>query len=110
MTSNKRLRQFLSKMTIRKGVEYENPNSVRYIQPFIEKFGIDMSQFKITEGGWKHFNDFFYRHIIDGVRPISEPVGYFLQLYINIDINIMKLLCPSRITLLFVLVQLIVDC
>eukprot|EP00339_Tiarina_fusa_P022877 CAMPEP_0117000370 /NCGR_PEP_ID=MMETSP0472-20121206/2735_1 /TAXON_ID=693140 ORGANISM="Tiarina fusus, Strain LIS" /NCGR_SAMPLE_ID=MMETSP0472 /ASSEMBLY_ACC=CAM_ASM_000603 /LENGTH=360 /DNA_ID=CAMNT_0004700041 /DNA_START=29 /DNA_END=1111 /DNA_ORIENTATION=+ len=47
VTVNKRLRQFLNRMTIKKGVEYENPNSVRYIQPFIDRFNIDMSQFEI---------------------------------------------------------------
>ena len=81
VTVNKRLRQFLSRMTIKKGIEYENPTSVRYIQPFIDKFGIDMSQFEIPEYGWKHFNDFFYRRLLPDVRPIFEPVN-------NITLNL----------------------
>ena len=73
VTVNKKLRQFLNRMTVRKGIEYEASTSVRYIQPFIDNFEIDMSQFIIPEEGWRHFNDFFYRSILPGVRPIYEP-------------------------------------
>jgi len=77
VTVNKRLRAFLNRMTIKKGIEYENPNSVKYIQPFIDRYNIDMSQFENPVQGWKHFNDFFYRSLLPGVRPIYEEKNPF---------------------------------
>lgn len=42
------------------------------IQPFIEQYEMDMSPYIIPEGGFKHFNDFFYRKIKPEFRPIGE--------------------------------------
>ena len=69
---NRTLRQFLNRITIRKGVEYEDAYSVRYIKPFIDNFNIDMSQFVVPEEGWKNFNDFFFRQLQPDARPIYE--------------------------------------
>jgi phosphatidylserine decarboxylase len=44
------------------------------IQPFIEQYEMDMSPYIIPEGGFKHFNDFFYRKIKPEFRPIAEGV------------------------------------
>ena len=72
VTMNRTLRQFLNRITIRKGVEYEDAYSVRYIKPFIDNFNIDMSQFVVPEEGWKNFNDFFFRQLQPDARPIYE--------------------------------------
>jgi len=42
------------------------------IWPFIEQYEMDMSPYVIPEGGFKHFNDFFYRKIKPEFRPIGE--------------------------------------
>lgn len=42
------------------------------IQPFIDQYQMDMSPYIIPEGGFKHFNDFFYRKIKPEFRPIGE--------------------------------------
>lgn len=89
-------------MTIKKGIEYENPNSVRYVQPFIDRFNIDMSQFEIPEEGWKHFNDFFYRKLKPNARPIYELVSFYPSFLVFF-------LFFFRIILYIVLVLLIVD-
>ncbi len=41
------------------------------IQPFIEQYQMDMSPYIIPEGGFAHFNDFFYRKIKPEFRPIG---------------------------------------
>jgi phosphatidylserine decarboxylase len=42
------------------------------IQPFIEQYEMDMSPYILPEGGFQHFNDFFYRKIKPEYRPIGE--------------------------------------
>ena len=42
------------------------------IDPFIEKYGIEMEDFECPESGFAHFNAFFYRRLTAGARPIVE--------------------------------------
>lgn len=44
------------------------------VKGFIEKYNMDMSQYIIPDGGYKTFNDFFYRHIKPGARPIKKGI------------------------------------
>ena len=44
------------------------------VKGFIEKYKMDMSQYVIPKGGYKTFNDFFYRHIKPNSRPIKQGV------------------------------------
>lgn len=44
--------------------------SVKAIEPFIREYGIDMADFEEPEGGFKSFNEFFYRKLADGARPV----------------------------------------
>lgn len=46
--------------------------SISKIEPFIAQHHINMSPYITPEGGFKHFNDFFYRHIKPEYRPIGE--------------------------------------
>ncbi|NCG08498.1 MAG: hypothetical protein GWO81_02845 [Verrucomicrobia bacterium] len=41
------------------------------IEPFIKRFRLDRSEFVEPEGGFRHFNDFFYRRLNAGARPIE---------------------------------------
>lgn len=61
-------------MTVKKGIEYENPGSVRYIPGFIQQYNLDMKEFKVPETGWSHFNEFFYRELVPGARTIAATV------------------------------------
>lgn len=46
--------------------------SARKVAPFVEKYRIKSSDFVEPEGGYRSFNDFFYRKLRPGVRPIAE--------------------------------------
>lgn len=41
------------------------------IEPFIQRFRLDRSEFIKPEGGFAHFNAFFYRNLKPGARPIK---------------------------------------
>ena len=45
------------------------------IQPFAEKYAIDLNQFEKQPQEYKHFNDFFYRKFKPGFRPICEGLN-----------------------------------
>ena len=48
--------------------------STERIKPFIDINSLDMSEFIVPEGGYKNFNDFFYRKLQPNARPIGENV------------------------------------
>lgn len=54
------------------GRKMNNPSSVKKIKPFISKLGIDMSESEKSISEFTSFNDFFYRKLKPGVRPIEE--------------------------------------
>lgn len=49
----------------------KKPSSVRKIQPFIEKFGVDSSEFLDPLQHYRSFNDFFIRRLKPEARPID---------------------------------------
>lgn len=50
------------------------PASKKRIQPFCETHNIDLDDYIVPQGGYKHFNDFFYRKIKSGKRTIQDGV------------------------------------
>lgn len=52
------------------GWSKNRPASTAEIAPFISRYGIDMNDFEIPEGGYHHFNDFFCRRLSTGARPL----------------------------------------
>ncbi len=52
------------------GSRMDSPTSVERIEPFIEKFGVDVSEFADSVESYKSFNDFFYRKLKPAARPI----------------------------------------
>lgn len=46
------------------------PASAEAIEPFIREYGIDMEDFVVPPEGYKSFNEFFYRRLADGARPV----------------------------------------
>jgi len=51
-----------------------NSLSTRSITKFVKKHEIDLSEYKIPEEGFKHFNQFFHRKLKPNVRPIGEGI------------------------------------
>lgn len=46
------------------------PSSVREIAPFVESYGIDMNEALLPIEDYQSFNDFFYRKLKKGARPL----------------------------------------
>jgi len=66
-------RPFLSKLF---GWYMRRPVTVNRIQPFIDKFGLDVSEFKRPLDEFQSFNDFFRRELKEDARPIdSDPAS-----------------------------------
>lgn len=55
------------------------PRSRRSIGPFIEAYGLDVTEFAEPVGNFQSFNDFFARRLRPGVRPVAADsnVGVF---------------------------------
>lgn len=53
------------------GYLQKHPLSARKIQPFIEKFGVDSSEFLDPVNTYRSFNDFFIRKLKPEARPID---------------------------------------
>jgi phosphatidylserine decarboxylase len=61
------------------GTKMNNPVSALRIVPFIAKYGIDVDEFAKSPFDYKTFNEFFFRALKPGVRPIAagEKVAVF---------------------------------
>lgn len=53
------------------GRRMDNPKSKAMIQPFIEKYGVNMEEFLDKVENFHTFNEFFYRKLKKEVRPIN---------------------------------------
>ncbi|MFK8045871.1 MAG: archaetidylserine decarboxylase [Crocinitomicaceae bacterium] len=51
-----------------------NPLSAKTARKFVTKHNLDLSDYQVPEGGFKHFNRFFYRKIKTGSRPIGDGI------------------------------------
>ena len=49
-------------------------SSAKKIPSFVDTHQIDLNEYIVPEGGYKTFNDFFYRHIKPEYRPIDNGV------------------------------------
>jgi len=54
------------------GRRQKRPSSVRKIQPFIEKFGVNPSEFLEPVSQYRSFNDFFIRKLKPETRPLDR--------------------------------------
>src|SRR5712671_3644771 len=63
---------FLSRRLVSEvmGIYYSTPLSARLIQPFIQKFCIDMAEYEARD--FRSFNEFFTRHFRAGARPVTQ--------------------------------------
>jgi len=52
------------------GWKMDRPSSRKYVQTFIEKYGVDVSEFAEPPKTFRSFNEFFYRKLKPEARPI----------------------------------------
>ncbi|CAH7667916.1 phosphatidylserine decarboxylase [Phakopsora pachyrhizi] len=66
-----RMKKLLKSLTIKQGVKFDSPDSVKEIRPFIAFHGLDLEEVKLPLQEFKTFNEFFYRELKPGARPIE---------------------------------------
>jgi phosphatidylserine decarboxylase len=59
-------------MSVRQGAKYDNPASVSELPAFIELHNIDLTEVEKDLDDYKTFNEFFYRRLKPGARPIAD--------------------------------------
>ena len=64
---------WMQKFVHERGVFMDSKESASVANKWINKGAIDMSSYRIPEGGFVSFNDFFTRKLKSGARPISDP-------------------------------------
>jgi phosphatidylserine decarboxylase len=72
----KRTQDLLKAQSVKMGAQYDAPESVAHIQPFIESFGLQASMAEMVEpdpSKYATFNAFFAREIKESARPVAEP-------------------------------------
>lgn len=53
------------------GSQQDKPSSAAKVAPFIRDYGIRMDDFVVPQGGYASFNEFFFRKLAPGARPID---------------------------------------
>ena len=53
------------------GARQDSPASAAKVAPFIRDYGIRMEDYVTPPGGYVSFNDFFYRKLAPGARPVD---------------------------------------
>lgn len=59
------------------GRRMSDPASAAKIEPFIKQYGLDPEEFAKPTSSFKNFNDFFYRKLKPGARPIADSEVVF---------------------------------
>ena len=72
LDEEKVLLKTLKKMTISQGKAYDKPGSKKHIRPFIDFHQLNMDESLVAIDDFKNFNEFFYRKLKAGARPIDE--------------------------------------
>lgn len=69
---SKRLRSLLRKLSLKQGLKFDSPQLTRDIASFIDFHKLDLSECQIADyAKFTSFNDFFYRKLRNGTRPIE---------------------------------------
>ena len=67
------VRKMLRNLSYKQGRKYDDPNSARDIQSFVNFHQLDMSEVLRPMDQFKNFNEFFYRELKPDARPCSAP-------------------------------------
>jgi phosphatidylserine decarboxylase len=69
----KRIRKLLRSLSFKQGRKFDDPDSARQINAFIQFHQLDMSEVLLPMDQFKNFNEFFYRALKPDARPCSAP-------------------------------------
>ncbi|KAJ6257968.1 hypothetical protein Dda_7758 [Drechslerella dactyloides] len=69
----KKIRQLLESLSWKQGKKYDNPASAREIKPFIAFHQLNIDEVLKPLEEFKTFNEFFYRELKPGARPVAYP-------------------------------------
>ncbi|OBA19358.1 hypothetical protein METBIDRAFT_33534 [Metschnikowia bicuspidata var. bicuspidata NRRL YB-4993] len=71
---SKRIRSLLERLSVKQGIKFDHPSLTKDIQAFILFHKLDLSDCLISDPKqFPTFNEFFYRKLKDGARPIEAP-------------------------------------
>lgn len=68
-----RIKRMLRNMSIKQGIKFDSPQSVREIPQFIAFHSLNIEEIRDPLDSFKTFNEFFYRKLKVGARPIEDP-------------------------------------
>ena len=68
-----RIRRMLKNMSVKQGIKFDSPLSAREIPQFIAFHNLNLDEVRDPLDSFKTFNEFFYRKLKEGVRPIADP-------------------------------------
>jgi phosphatidylserine decarboxylase len=68
-----RIRRMLKNMSVKQGIKYDSPSSAREIPQFIAFHQLNLDEIEQPLESFKTFNEFFYRKLKHGARPVAEP-------------------------------------
>ena len=63
--------QLLTRMTQMMGRKYDHESSKGHISAFVQYYGIDMAEVEKPVHAYRTFNEFFFRRLKEGARPIA---------------------------------------
>lgn len=67
----KHARKYLKKLTFQQGVYYDSPKSRKDIASFAKFHNLDLSECSLPIEKYKTFNEFFFRRLVPGARPVE---------------------------------------
>jgi len=70
---HQRIKKLLKSLTIKQGIKFNSPDSIKEITPFINFHELDVNEIKLPLSEFKNFNEFFYRELKPNARPIESP-------------------------------------
>ncbi|KAI5474290.1 phosphatidylserine decarboxylase [Pseudohyphozyma bogoriensis] len=68
-----RVKRMLESLSVKQGIKFDSPASVREIAPFIAFHNLNMDEALDPVSSYKTFNEFFYRKLKADARPIDSP-------------------------------------
>jgi len=68
-----RARRLLKSLSVKQGKKFDSPDSAAEILPFLEFHKLNRDEIRDPISSFKTFNEFFYRKLKDGARPVTDP-------------------------------------
>jgi len=66
-------RRLLKSLSVKQGLKYDSPASAIDIPSFIAFHGLDVNEILDPIDSFRTFNEFFYRKLKPGARPMADP-------------------------------------